>query len=87
MTPQRWRPGVGVRRAICCGPACLEVSDAVTALLQKAADASASNTLELCESLQKKEEFHTRNRTFVGLGHRLELPRPPLYKYNNLGCA
>ena len=64
-----------------------KVSDAVAALLQKAADASASNTLELCESLQKKEEFHTRNRTFVGLGHRLELPRPPLYKYNNLGCA
>ena len=87
MTAAVAAPGVEVTRAVCCATASLEVSDAAAALLQRAADASASNTLELCESLQKNEEFHTRNRTSVGLGHRLELPRPPLCKYNNLGCA
>ena len=58
MTAAVAAPGVEVTRAVCCATASLEVSDAVAALLQKAADASASNTLELCESLPKRGVSH-----------------------------
>ena len=54
MTAAVAAPGVEVTRALLSYTTRHKVSDAVAALLQKAADASASNTLELCESLQKK---------------------------------